>query len=222
MHHRARDISGMKLHYLTAIVYAGSDGKKSLWTIRCDCGQELVMPASEFLKGRQKSCGCQRSAALSAPKSHGMSKHPAYWVWRSMRDRCRLPSHHAWANYGGRGIKVCPQWDASFEAFWADMGPTYQRGLSLDRIDVNRGYCPENCRWVAFKTQNNNRRSNRYVDTPWGLMTVAEAAERSGIPKTTLTYRLDHGCPQAHLFDAPDVTNRFTTSSTADRVADLS
>lgn len=211
-----KDITGMRSHFLTAVACIGSNGKKALWLVRCDCGKELILPSNEFL--RQKSCGCQSKALIGAAnKTHGFSKHPAYWVWRSMRDRCRLPTHHAWADYGGRGIRVCPEWDASFEAFWRDMGPTYRRGLSLDRINVNGNYCPENCRWVTVKIQNRNRRSNRMIDTPWGPMTMSEAAERSAIGKTTLLYRLDHGVPVEHLFDAPDVTNRFTTSSTPGR-----
>lgn len=212
MHHRARDITGARSHSLTAIAYAGSDGKKSLWKVRCDCGKELIMPATEFLKGKQKSCGCQRSAEISAALStHGMSKHPVYAVWRSMRDRCRLPTHQAWANYGGRGIKVCPEWDTSFEAFWRDMGSAYQKGLSLDRIDVDGNYTPENCRWVSMKTQGRNKRNNWVIETPWGRMTVSEAAEKSNIGVTTLLYRLNHKCPKDLLFATPDVTNRFTT-----------
>ena len=213
MHHRARDITGKRFHSLTAVRYVGSDGKKSLWLIRCDCGKDLVMPASEFLKGKRKSCGCQSKRLISEKnRTHGMSNHPAYWVWRSMNDRCRLPSHHAWKNYGGRGIKVCDAWQKSFENFWRDMGPTYQPGLTLDRIDVNGNYTPENCRWVPKQAQNRNRRNHRLINTPWGRITVAEAAEKSGIGVTTLLYRLDHGCPPNRLFVKPDVRNRFSTS----------
>lgn len=212
MHHRAKDITGKRSHFLTAEAYAGSDGKKSLWRVRCDCGKTLIMPATEFLKGKWKSCGCKRRELISASRrTHGMSKHPAYAVWRSMIDRCHLPTHHAWKNYGGRGIQVCKAWQ-TFEGFWADMGPSYRPGLTLDRIDVNGNYTPDNCRWVTPKKQNRNRRNNRYIQTPWGRMTVSEASERSGIGVTTLLYRLNAGVPANLLFQPPDVTNRFTTS----------
>lgn len=222
MHHRARDITGQTSGYLTAVSYAGSNGKKSLWLIRCECGREFTLPATEFLKGKQKSCGCKTSELIgNHQRTHGMSGHPAYAVWRSMIDRCRLPTHQAWESYGGRGIWVCEAWANNFEAFWADMGATYKPGLSLDRIDVNGPYSPENCRWVSVKSQNRNRRSNRVIDTPWGQLTVAEASEKSGVGVTTLLYRLDQGVPPALLFSPPDVRNRFTTSSTPGQETDL-
>lgn len=217
MHHRARDISNIRLHFLTAICYVGSNGKKSLWKIRCDCGKEIIMPASEFLKGKQKSCGCRSKELIGeAQRTHGMSRHPAYRVWRSMIDRCRLPTHQAWKNYGGRGIRVCARWQEDFLNFWADMGPAYRKGLSLDRIDVDGNYAPENCRWVSDKDQGRNKRNNVLITTPWGVMTVAEASEQSGIGVTTLIYRIRNGCPEDLLFSRPDVTNRFMTSSTPD------
>ncbi len=170
MHHRARDITGLRVGYLTAAHYLGSDGRKSLWLARCDCGASVTLPATELLKqanrGITASCGCQRRATISRKRTtHGMSHHPAFAVWRSMIDRCQLPTHHAWRNYGGRGIKVCDAWAQSFEAFWADMGATYQRGLTLDRIDNDRGYAPGNCRWTTYKVQANNRRVTKRSTT---------------------------------------------------------
>ena len=140
-------------------------------------------------------------------KTHGFAKHPAYWVWRSMIDRCRLSSHHAYHNYGARGISVTPRWHGSFLAFWLDMGPTYRPGLSLERIDNDAGYGPENCRWATPKEQSRNTRRSRFVRTPWGRITVVEASERSGIAVTTLLYRLDRGWPESRLFIPPDPRN---------------
>ena len=157
-HHRAKDITGLRVGFLTAIRYHGSDGKKSIWVARCDCGSEVLLAATELKKqlarGIVASCGCKRKETIGKKNStHGMSQHPAFAVWRSMVDRCCLPPHQAWANYGGRGISVCPRWRESFEEFWTDMGPTYLPGLTLDRVDNNAGYSPENCRWVGMKAQ---------------------------------------------------------------------
>ena len=212
-HHRSRDITGLRSGMLVAKSYAGSDGHKSYWLGSCDCGETITMAASEFRKMKQKSCGCSRGAAISAAKTtHGMSRHPAFAVWRSMIDRCGLPTHQAWANYGARGITVCEHWRGSFDAFWADMGPTYSKGLALDRIDNDQGYSKQNCRWVSYQTQARNTRSNRRIDTPQGKMLICEAAELSGIGQTTLQYRVDHNWPTAKLFEKPDSTNRFSTS----------
>lgn len=212
MHHRAKDITGLRVGYLTALRYHGSDGKRSLWVVRCDCGAEKLMPASEMKKqaarGTVASCGCKRRESISTRRTqHGMSKHPAYAVWRSMCDRCRLPSHHAWHNYGARGITVCERWAASFAAFWADMGPTYRPGLTLDRIDNSAGYSPENCRWATYEQQANNTRMNRMV----GDKTAAQLAQELGVKRSTMYYRLAKGVPVERLGEAPDVSRRFTT-----------
>ena len=212
MHHRAKDITGLRVGYLTALRYHGSDGKQSLWVVRCDCGAEKLMPASEMKKqaarGIVASCGCKRRESISARRTqHGMSKHPAYAVWRSMCDRCRLPSHHAWHNYGARGITVCERWAASFAAFWADMGPTYRPGLTLDRIDNSAGYSPENCRWATYGQQANNTRMNRMV----GDKTATQLAQELGVKRSTMYYRLAKGVPVERLGEAPDVSRRFTT-----------
>ena len=183
MHHRAKDYTGQTFGCLTAVQYAGTNGRRSLWEFRCVCGLLVTRGVSDIQKyarrGGNSSCGCQTG---KKNQSHGLSKHPAYWVWRSMRDRCRLRSHQAWANYGGRGIQVCPQWDQSFETFWADMGATYTPGLTLDRTDNSGNYTPENCRWVTYKVQAGNRRGSLPVD-------MLKAQAITGIPRSTLLYR---------------------------------
>jgi hypothetical protein len=122
-----------------------------------------------------------------------MAQHPAYAVYRSMIDRCRLPSHQSWRNYGGRGITVCERWQQSFENFWEDMGPTYQKGMTIERMKNSKGYSKTNCRWRSMKHQSNNRRTNVFVRTPIGRMTISQAAERYGIGRSTLDWRLKAG-----------------------------
>jgi hypothetical protein len=146
-------------------------------------------------------------------ETHGMSRHPAYAVWRSMKNRCELDTHHAWHNYGGRGITVCGRWHL-FKNFWADMGETYKPGLSLERTDNNLGYCPQNCQWVTPRQQARNTRSNRMIKTPQGEMLLIEASELSGIGMTTLLYRHAVGWEPERMFDKPLPTSRSVDRET--------
>ena len=222
-HHRAKDITGLKVGYLTATEYAGSDGKKSLWLVTCTCGSTKTLAATELTKMQKRgilaSCGCKKSESIARSRTtHGMSKHPAFAVWRSMIDRCTLPTHQAWNNYGGRGIRVCRRWKESFEAFWADMGATYEPGLTLDRKDNSLHYTPENCRWATYSTQANNRRNNVRINGK----TIKQLSMESGIGQSTLWYRLSRGWPLDKLLLPPKQPSPSTTSSTADPATDSS
>jgi len=209
---RMRDITGHRIGLLQAVKFLGTNGRRAVWLIRCDCGIEKQMQLRRFLADGVTSCGCRKDDHKRMPRpelrTHGLSKHPAYAVWRSMRDRCRLPTHHAYDRYGGRGIAVCERW-RTFEMFWEDMGPTYQAGLTLERKDNDKGYNPENCVWETRLAQAHNTRANITLETPWGLMTAGEAADKAGINRTTIYYRIAHGVPMSRLWDPPDVTNRF-------------
>ena len=211
-----RDLTGFRVGYLTALRFVGTDGNKALWETRCICGRHKVVQGTELTRmakrGITASCGCKRAETIARKnRTHGMSKHPAFGVWHSMKQRCEDPRHPAYKNYGGRGITVCPEWEHSFKAFWADMGATWKKGLDLDRINNDAGYSRENCRWATRKVNCNNRRRTRKVDgkplTQWSAET--------GIGLTTLYYRLAHGVPRGQLFAKPDVSRRFTTSPTA-------
>lgn len=210
--HKRKDYTGQTFGYLTAIRDVGSNGKNRLWLLRCaGCKQEIVQSTQDFQ--RNQSCGCKKNALIGRKRvTHGMSKHPAYWVWRSMIDRCQLPTHQAWKNYGARGIQVCARWQQGFETFWADMGPTYQRGLTLERINNSGNYEPSNCKWGTYQEQARNKRGNRVIDTPWGRITVKEAALRSGLGVTTLLYRINNAWPEVQWFIPPAASNRPMTS----------
>ena len=219
MQRDARDYTGHEYSYLTVIGRSemrDSHGRH-LWVVRCLRGEARTMDIRDLLRreraGRPISCGCQKRKFISmANRRHGMSTHPAFAVWRSMKERCTDPKHPAWRNYGGRGITVCPAWMESFEAFWKDMGPTYLPGLELDRRDNEKGYSPENCQWVDRKLNARNRRGARTVELNGKLIPLKELSETSGIRYTTLLYRLDHGCPLEDLLTPPDTRNRFSTS----------
>lgn len=169
--------------------------------VRCDCGEQRSVQRNTLLSGRSTSCGkCRRRRQLQRKGhaiTHGMTQrgqyHPLYRAWQRMRTRCtnrKFPRFHDW---GGRGIG-CEQW-RNFPAFLDDMGLTWRPGLTLDRIDNDGHYEPGNCRWATRKDQARNKRNNVVVDTPFGRMCIAEAAERSGIPATTLYSRHQTGRP---------------------------
>lgn len=127
-------------------------------------------------------------------KTHGCSKTRLFEVWDSMKDRCNKPAHRAYARYGGRGIRVCAEWDNDFACFkeWAEKSG-YKEGLSLDRIDNNGNYEPSNCRWATRQEQANNRCSNRYVTINGVTKTCAEWYRGAGISKELFHARLRVG-----------------------------
>jgi hypothetical protein len=126
-----------------------------------------------------------------------------YRRWSDMRYRCSNPNFAVYKNYGGRGITVCDRWQ-TFANFYADMFPSYVKGMQLDRIDNSKGYSPENCRWATSKQNNRNRQSNVWIETPDGPMVLAEAAEKYGIRSDTLRRRVQRGVNVAVLFSAQD------------------
>jgi hypothetical protein len=126
-------------------------------------------------------------------------KSRTYLAWASMVNRCSNPGSQQWDHYGARGIKVCPEWH-DYEVFLADMGEK-PKGLSIDRVNVNGDYCPENCRWATDREQQNNRTNNRKVMCEGELMTLADASRRSGVEYSTLYWRsVKQGWPDEALF----------------------
>lgn len=135
-------------------------------------------------------------------KTHGMSNTRIYTIWSSMMARCYRRSHNRYTHYGGRGISVCHEW-RTFAGFYAAMGASYRDGLTLDRIDTDGSYCPENCRWATQTEQQRNRTNNVLVRTRWGAITLAELSERTGIAYDTLRNRRRRGWPDERLAAAP-------------------
>lgn len=149
-----------------------SSSGRLLWECRCECGTEKLVEGSTLRYGNSQSCGClRRELGIElgkASRKHGEGMNgketPEYRAWTNMLSRCRNPGHQMWRNYGGRGISVCDRW-LDYANFLADMGRRPGREFSLDRIDNEGNYCPENCRWATWEQQNNNRRPSRRRDT---------------------------------------------------------
>jgi hypothetical protein len=135
--------------------------------VRCVCSTEKVVLLQSLRIGDALSCGCKRVESIT---KHGQSKsgNPLYRTWTNMKSRCNDPNAKYFPEYGGRGIKVCPEWESSFEAFqdWASAS-SYQPGLTLDRERNSEGYAPNNCRWVDRTAQQRNRRSQKGSSSPY-------------------------------------------------------
>lgn len=192
--------SGMRFNALTVIRRMPVDG--SIWLVRCDCGVTKTMLHGSIV--RAKSCGCLTKEILrKARTTHGMAilKTSTYLTWRSMRTRCLKPWHKSYKDYGGRGIKICDSW-LKFENFLADMGEKPE-GMQLDRVDNNGNYEPSNCRWATPMQNCNNRRSSHYIEHNGERRTISQWARVKGIPRDTLSFRLESGWSVAEAMTTP-------------------
>lgn len=181
------DLTGRKYGKLTVIRQAedfvGNDGKhRTKWSCVCECGGKLDVLGCNLKRGNSQSCGCTRPESF---KKHGGRYTRLYGIWTNMKTRCNDVNNSTYKNYGLRGITICDEWSSSFEAFrdWA-MSHGYDDSLSIDRIDNNDGYYPENCRWVDARTQANNRRSSRYVTVDGVTRSLAEWSDLMGYSRS--------------------------------------
>jgi hypothetical protein len=163
--------------------------KESLYL--CHCGSYFVSRTSAVNTKKTQSCGCLRtSVAIARNTKHGMYGTPIYSVWRSMLNRCTNPETAEYMDYGGRGIQVTEGW-TEFSTFYADMGDP--NGLTLDRIDNEKGYSKENCRWVSMKAQQNNKRSNVLLTYQGQTKNITQWGEALGIDRQRIYDRIRSG-----------------------------
>ena len=197
------DLTGARFGKLTVIEQAESKNGKTRWACLCDCGVTTCVRSSHLRNGRAKSCGCSAFGNDNSTK-HGMYGTRIYTSWCQMKARCLNPKATNYKNYGARGITVYKEWVDNFAAFrdWA-VTHGYADNLTLDRVDVNGNYCPENCRWATPKEQGNNRRDNKLLTYKGETRTQQEWAELKGLTKGTLYGRLRRGWTVERALDTP-------------------
>lgn len=166
------DLEGRVYGRVTVISYSHTKNGHAYWNLKCTCGNTHIASSGSLKIGYVKSCGClRREATRLARKKHGESHTKLAYCWAAMRSRCRGTDPRYRRLYTERGIKVCDEWN-DYTVFKRDMAPTYKDGLELDRIDNNKGYSKENCRWATRQQQVVNSRPCRPLtinNTEWTL-----------------------------------------------------
>lgn len=212
--YRFIDISGQRFGRLVALERVGgtlapNGTRQSMWKCRCDCGNETVVKYIALTSVNTRSCGCweeenrhtnmqksieQRRKSASMSFMGNLEAHPLYRTWKSMLMRCNNPNVKGYKHYGGRGIKVCDRWSGhlGFENFVNDMGER-PVGTTLDRIDYNKDYCPENCRWATDEQQANNKTDNVYIIAGDRQITAKQFCKMLGLNYWTVIKQIERG-----------------------------
>lgn len=189
---KLRDLTGQKFGRLTVVRRAKNSAKcETMWECICDCGNYTIVRGKNLTEGITKSCGCIRKDPRPYRRTHGMSRTRLYRIWSLIKDRCENKNNPAYERYGGRGIRLCDEWHSSSSFFdWA-LNNGYSENLTIDRIDNDGDYCPENCRWADIYTQSNNTRRNRYMTLNGKTQTLAEWCTEYDMPYKTVHSRLN-------------------------------
>lgn len=204
--HYYKDLTGERFGKLVAESYLYTNyRRKAVWRCKCDCGNYIEVPSERLTTGNTKSCGCLHIETTKKNIQKAIKKQTKYKtetekiisvVFNQMKRRCYNPQCKAHKNYGGRGIKIYEKWINDFNSFYEwSLRNGWKKGLSIDRIDVNGDYEPNNCRWVNNLVQQNNKRNNKYLTYRDETHTEAEWSRILNIPVGTIADRIRRGYP---------------------------
>lgn len=209
------DLSGNIYGRLTIIKRANnyvspSGNKSAMWVCRCSCGKVVVVRATDLKQKKVFSCGCYKNEQTSKRRRiHGLGRTRICVMWRDMIRRCTNPKVRSYKNYGSRGITVCDEWKNNFLSFynWA-MKNGYDDSLTIDRINTNKGYSPENCRFVSIREQENNKRTNHYVEYSGEKKSIADWSRELKISYVVLLSRINRGWETERAFFEPVIQRK--------------
>jgi len=193
------DLTGKKFERLTVLKRVeNSKSGQTRWLCKCECGNETIVWGNHLRSGHTRSCGCinkEVCANLPHKPKHGLHGTRLYRIWNGIKNRTNINQikNNAYKNYSGRGINICKEWNEFISFYnWA-IKNGYEDNLTIDRIDVNGNYEPNNCRWVTMKEQQNNKRDNVRIDYMGECHTLSEWEERLGMNRGLLRNRLYRG-----------------------------
>ena len=184
------DITGIRFGKLTAKHIDHRKGCRTYWFCTCDCGGNRIVSLDHLKRHEVTDCGCYRKH-ISHWNKHGMYDTRLYRIWSLMKERCYNTSRKEYPNYGGRGIIVCEEWIESKNFIEWSLNNGYSYELTLDRINNDGNYCPENCRWVERSVQGNNKRNNRLITYKGETKTITQWAKENGMTYFLLKNRID-------------------------------
>lgn len=193
---KCEDMTGRRFGMLT-VVSRAENGKygDAMWQCQCDCGGTVIVRAGDLRRGSTKSCKCmKREWNRESHTTHGLSNTRLHKIWSMVIERCNNHNHVQYHRYGGRGIKMCEEWEKDFVAFyeWA-MANGYEDGLTLDREDNDKGYSPDNCRWITMREQQHNRSNNHLVTMNGRTQNVTQWCNELGVNRAYVYKRLKKG-----------------------------